>query len=125
MSYKAGDSLSYVQSTAIPEKWKQALLEAIRLISSECPSGLQKVLLFGSLARSDINYKSDVDLCLVFDDSVNLREYDMLVFKGELGGVSLIPSVDTVFCYASQLNNSHENLFKNIRKDAIQLYPHI
>lgn len=123
MPYDVECSLSFVSSTTIPEKWKTALLSAIKMISLECPTGLQKVLLFGSLARSDIDYKSDIDLCLVFEDDVNLREYNMLVFRSELGGVSLNPSIDTVFCHASQLKTSKENLFRNINRDAVQLYP--
>ncbi len=121
--YKLNASKYFIQNTSIPQKWKTALMSDVEFISAECPEGLQQIILFGSLARSSVTYKSDIDLCLVFEDSVDLRGKNYMIFRGLLMGNTLCPETDIVMCTESLLSNSNEKLFKNIRKEGILLFP--
>lgn len=68
----------------MPYRFKQTLLADMKFIQEPSLNGIKQVLLFGSLARSKITCHSDIDLCLVFEDTVDLESYEMRVFRGTL-----------------------------------------
>lgn len=111
-----------VHSSTVPQRFKTGLLADLHFIENEKhPGVLLQVLLFGSLARSDINYKSDIDLCLVFEDGTDMHSYEMRVFRGMLRGESLGLETDVVTCTQSQLESNSCLLYREINRDRITL----
>lgn len=110
-----------VRKSTMPERFKTALLDDLSFIEGQHPRGLLQVLLFGSLARSDITCRSDIDLCLVFVDGTDMSSYEMRVFKEGLRGQSLAVDTDVVTCTESQLNSNSCLLYREINKDKIIL----
>ncbi len=110
-----------VENTKIPERWKSVLLEAMQYIKDKAPADLQEVYLFGSLARGIIKYTSDIDLCLVFKDSMDLRNKELVTFKGMLRSLSFEIPIDVVCCSATTFYTSDQCLFRNIRHDGRKL----
>ena len=108
----------------MPERFKSSLLKDMRFIESERPDGLLKVFLFGSLARSKITHKSDIDLCLVFEDGIEMNSREMRIFKSYLRGASLDGGdvdTDVVTCTKSRLEAETCLLYKEINRDKIEL----
>lgn len=110
-----------VEKTTIPDKWKNVLIRAREYIKDEAPKGLHYVYLFGSLSRSELSYNSDIDLCLVFDDDIDLRDRNLVIFKGMLRSISSAVPIDVICCSQSTFDTSREPLFVNIRKDGREL----
>lgn len=111
------DSIVSIQQTTIPDRWKKALLLIDTYIRSNAPETFTGAYLFGSLSRSDIHYSSDVDICMTFRDGTNLRERQLVIFKGMVRSISEDVPVDVVCCEDSTLRLSEKPLFKEIRKD--------
>lgn len=103
------------------EAFKNALSENMKFIEDNCPTKPEQVFLFGSLARRRINKKSDIDMCIVFDDNTNLTSREMRTFKGELRGVSNYPETDVVVCTRSQLSAQRCLLYREINRDKVVL----
>lgn len=114
-------NFSLVENSTMPQRFKTSLLEDMKFIADEHPAGLVQVLLFGSLARSDINYKSDIDFCLVFRDDVEMNSREMRTFRGMLRGASLAVETDVVTCTESQLKSNSCLLYREINRDKIVL----
>jgi predicted nucleotidyltransferase len=84
---------------------------------------LAKVILFGSYARNEATENSDIDILLVFDYqgfkgakeiSVAMSFInDFLLQYNKL--ISIVPTTTTIF------ENSQRGLFRNIKKDGIEL----
>lgn len=110
-----------VEQSSMPDRFKAALLEDLHFIETENPEHLVKILLFGSLARSDITYKSDIDLCLVFEDGTDMNSREMRTFRGMLRGASLAVETDVVTCTESQLKSNSCLLYREINRDKIVL----
>lgn len=110
-----------VNTSTMPDRFKQTLIEAMNYVKSNEPAGLYQLLLFGSLARSSITCRSDVDLCLVFDDEIDIDTYEMRVFRGMLSGQEYQVDVDIVMLYESQLESNSCRLYQEINRDKIIL----
>lgn len=106
-----------IASTSIPEQWKSVLIEVAEYIKNNAPQTLTGAYVFGSLARSELRYDSDVDVCLTFVDKTDLRDRHLLEFKGMLRSISLDIPVDVVCCHDSTLQSSDQPLFQEIRRD--------
>lgn len=110
-----------VSHSTMPDRFTCALMECMQFIEAQTPQGLVQVLLFGSLARSNITVKSDIDLCLVFEDGNNLNSREMRTFRGLLRGASLAVDIDVVTCTVSQLKSNSCLLYQEINRDKIAL----
>lgn len=111
------DSIVSIQQTSIPERWKKTLILIDAYIRSNAPESFTGAYLFGSLSRSDIRYDSDIDICMTFADGTNLRERQLVIFKGMVRSISENVPVDVVCCEESTLLLSEKPLFTEIRKD--------
>lgn len=86
MTYQFG----VIENSSMPARFKESLVNILRFIQSNEPVGLKQVLLFGSLARSSITCRSDIDICLVFEDGTDIDSYNMRVFRGYLRGLETL-----------------------------------
>lgn len=114
-------SFDLIHRSSMPERFKQSLLADMNFIKDNEPSGLKFVLLFGSLSRSSITCRSDIDLCLVFEDTVDIDSYHMRVFRGMVSGIENPVDTDIVMLYESQLASNSCRLYQEINRDKIIL----
>ena len=110
-----------IKASSMPEQFKQALLEILEYIEQSAPKGLLQVILFGSLARSNIHYKSDIDICLLFEDTIDLQSREIRIFKSMTRGATLLKEVDVIACTLSQLTSNSCTLYQEINRDKIIL----
>lgn len=93
--------------------------------SSPIAPFIKETILFGSCARGDFHFSSDVDLIFVLDD--NFTKYselksDLFTLKGNISpSDSELSDVDAKFYSESNWNNSDSFFIKNIKKDGILL----
>lgn len=113
MTYQFG----VIENSSMPARFKESLVNILRFIQSNEPVGLKQVLLFGSLARSSITCRSDIDICLVFEDGTDIDSYNMRVFRGYLRGLENPVDTDVVFLYESQLASESHRLYREINRD--------
>ena len=109
-----------LEATTVPNRYRQALQQIITCAENHSDLGVQKVVLFGSLSRSTITCQSDIDICVVFFDEVDLHSCQVALFKAKLRICADI-DVDVVFCTETTFANSSERLFAEIRRDGISL----
>lgn len=112
---------SFIKNSLLPEQYKQALLKAMHYIEDECPVPLTTVLLFGGVARNEIKYNSDIDICMVFPDDTNLRDDKFRIFRWSINdGVSPV-YIDTTVLLKSRLESNSKLLHREINRDKIVL----
>lgn len=112
-----------IQKTAIPERFKHALqLATDNILKTELP-GLIDVYLFGSLARSSITSRSDIDICVVFSDDTDYHADRYIIEKANISSSAeqLEIDIDVIFCSVTTFNTSSKPIFKSIRRDGIHL----
>lgn len=95
---------------------REAITNSLNFIKSEHPDSLRKVILFGSCARGEETKDSDIDLCLVFDDSAEITSRQMLLYKGNLRCVDSHDR-DIVFCNQKHLVNQEQLIYRMINHD--------
>lgn len=87
---------------------------------------IEKVLLFGSCARGEETWSSDVDLCIILNKSVKtLPKYSVLMhmMKGILSDADLSSvEVDTKIFIGNDWETSDMLFCKNVKKDGKLLW---
>lgn len=110
-----------LDKSAMPVRFKTALVAVCNYILVHPIVGLRKVVLFGSLARSAITVRSDIDICLVFEDTTDLRSVEICVFKSEIEIAAGSMDIDVVVCSVSTFTSSMLPVYQNMRRDGIVL----
>lgn len=83
--------------------------------------GIQKVILFGSVARGDDHTTSDIDICLITSDDIS--NSDRCNAKYTIFDDEEYPYVDCVTVKESKFNNATEwKLYDYIKKDGTLIY---
>ncbi len=106
-----------LERTDIPRRWKDVLIEAREYIKENAPLGFKAAYVFGSLSRSELHSRSDIDICLVFENGIDLRERQLVIFKGMLRSISFEVPVDVVCCHEETFLSSQQALYREIRRD--------
>lgn len=109
-----------IENTKMPQRFKNSLNRALQYIEQITLTGIKQVILFGSLARSEITCRSDIDLCIVFDDYSDIHSKDCALFKSKLRDIADI-DIDVVCCLESTFALSNERLFQHIRDEGVLL----
>ena len=71
------------------------VIKEVKRLQKNYPS-IEKVVLFGSRARGDHRYNSDIDLCVFAPDT--FRD-DFLTFSGDIEEIHTYYSFDVLFWY--------------------------
>ena len=86
---------------------------------------IRNIVLFGSCARGDFHWSSDVDLLFIMDDSFNDHtelKSDLFTLRGNISPIdSECPEVDAKFYSESNWKNQNSFFMQNARKDGIVL----
>ena len=85
---------------------------------------VDKVILFGSVARDDIHEHSDVDICIVSDDELTPRQKRVEIesYFHDMAKTDFTP--EFLYCNNYQVRNGKE-IFESIRKDGRVLYQRV
>lgn len=86
---------------------------------------VQNLYLYGSCARNEQDYDSDVDLLLELSDDIDLDKYrsDLLILRSKIISTSDdIPEADLRIEIGSTWKNSNLFFYKNIKKDCISIW---
>lgn len=100
-------------------------------------NNIDRIILFGSVARGDANQASDIDVCVVFNDSLPRRHVLMLGsvlqdFLEERGfkahGVHIVDGLDFTFVAKELFDTPPQEgrvreEIDQIKKDGLVLYP--
>ena len=86
---------------------------------------VKHIVLFGSCARGDFHWSSDVDLLFIMDDTFNDHtelKSDLFTLRGNISPIdSECPEVDAKFYSESNWKNQNSFFLQNARKDGIVL----
>lgn len=86
---------------------------------------VQNLYLYGSCARNEQDYDSDVDLLLELSPKIDKKLYfeDMLILKSKVVPVDdLLPEVDLKIEIGDSWKNNSMLYYQNIRKEGIQIW---
>ena len=108
----------------INEKQKKAIIHAINEAKKTTLwNVVDSVFLFGSCARGNSRYNSDVDLLFLIDNDISNYHNQIISFLGRItanrDGMS---EIDAVVDEKHKFYSSNRTFEKNIKKDMILLY---
>ncbi len=109
------------------ERHKNAMTYALKKIQ-QSPIALyvKNVILYGSCARGEASWGSDVDLCVLLNEDVrNLPNYAQIIhlLKGTISeDDARSAETDIKFVIGDEWQNSGMLYFKNLRKDGIPVW---
>lgn len=105
----------------------QALLYALEQIKkSELSQFIEKIYLYGSCARGEEEWDSDIDLLVQLREEA--RKYpetkkQILLLKGEVSTDEIAdPEANVRFVFGSEWENSSMLYYANVRRDGINLW---
>lgn len=96
-----------------------------RLAGSALSPYINKVYLYGSCAREEQTYKSDVDLLVEFSEDIDPVKHGPAIIrlKGTISPSSLeFPEVDMHVVIGDGWRNSKELYYQNVRKEGIEIW---
>lgn len=97
-----------------------------RIKNSKVMEYVKELYLYGSLARGDVRWGSDIDLLLVLDNKgKEIRELkkEIIYLKGNLTEDDLdAPEVDLKVVFGDEWKKSSQLYYKNVRKEGIKLW---
>lgn len=119
--------LILTQKRSLTERHEKAIRHALEAIKqSELSSYVEDVILYGSCARYEQRWSSDVDLCLVLKPSIKEVEgYRRLIhiLKGTISEEEPASvEVDLKVLIGNKWENDHSLYCRNVRKDGISLW---
>lgn len=113
--------------TPLSLRHKKAIKRAYQVIrESAIAPYVEKLYVYGSCARQEATWESDVDLFLVISsnigDSIQTRD-ELLRLKSQVTSCILDePEVDLKFVIGNDWENNNQLYYQNIRKEGIQLW---
>lgn len=112
--------------SAYQERSKKSINHAMSIIeNSRIFPFVDKALLYGSCARHDQRYDSDVDLFLVLDPNIDLDVYrdDLIKLKGDVSPLDYdMPEVDLHTTVGSNWETSNMLYYQNVKRDGITIW---
>lgn len=106
----------------LPEKGRGSVEYAFRQIEqSPLLEHINRIILYGSMARGDSTYKSDVDMFIEFDGKLNTDDRqtraDIRLLRCEVIPNYPFPEVDLHTAVGTDWTESPKTYYKNILKD--------
>lgn len=98
-------------------------LEKIR--ESDISIYVKKIYLYGSCARKEQKFNSDVDLFMELSDNFDIEKYrnTIIILKGSVSPLdSALPEVDLKVVIGNSWMNNDMLYYQNIRKEGINLW---
>lgn len=111
----------------ISERHRKAIIYAVnKIINSELSSYIDKIILYGSCARGEAKYGSDVDLCVILKEGSNqelkissgIHRVKGTVSSDKVGDAE----ADVKFFIGRDWEKNNSLFCRNIRKDGKVIY---
>lgn len=113
-------------SSQIRERSQKSIDFALDKIKrSEIAPYVRKLYLYGSCARGEQEYNSDVDLLLELDSSFDEKRYreKIIILKGSVTPPDLnMPEVDLKIVIGDTWKNSPMLYYQNVKKEGINIW---
>lgn len=109
-------------SCQISERHRKAVERCLSLILEENQKKklqIERIILFGSCARGESRYESDIDLLLLVKEVPEGKEIRKLKMK--LGDI-IAPEVDVKISTSNSFENSSDFFMSRIKKDGVTLW---
>lgn len=108
------------------ERSMQSISYAVKQIKkSTLAPYIQKLYVYGSCARGEQGYDSDVDLFMELSDDINLAQYknDVLMLKTEVSPLDYtLPEVDLKVVVGKTWMKNNMLYYKNVKKEGIDIW---
>ena len=121
-----GEFMQQKYKTSYPKHERAIAYALSQILRSEIRVYIDKIILFGSIARAEETFDSDVDLFLVLSDSVrDVPKYQKICrqLKVDVNGDELEDAeVDLKICIGDNWKYSTLTIYQCIRKDGISLW---
>lgn len=109
------------------KRHEEALLEALRGIKKSFISDYVKAIyLYGSYARGDFSWDSDIDLFMTLkEDAIRSREVkkEIIWLKGNLTGEELdAPEIDLKVVFGDEWEKSTDIYYKTILEEGVNVW---
>lgn len=117
-----------IKKRTLSERHRNALEHAVLSIKkSQLSNFVNDVILFGSCARGEQTYESDIDLLLILQEEfLTVKEKLRIPFrliKCEVNGEELDdPDIDLKILIGDEWKTSQMTFYKNIRRDGISIW---
>lgn len=113
-------------SSQIRERSQKSIDFALdKIKQSEIAPFVRKLYLYGSCARGEQEYNSDVDLLLELDSSFDEKRYreKIIILKGSVTPPDLnMPEVDLKIVIGDTWKNSPMLYYQNVKKEGINIW---
>lgn len=86
---------------------------------------VKHVYLYGSCARNEQNYNSDVDILVELTDDINVEKYrsDVISLKGKVSPTDLeLPIVDMHVVIGSKWRNNNLLYYQNVKREGVDVW---
>ncbi|MCC2255561.1 nucleotidyltransferase domain-containing protein [Ruminococcus sp. CLA-AA-H200] len=101
----------------------EAIQYALKTIGkSEIAPFVKAVYLYGSCARQEQSYGSDVDLLLELVPNYEINTKHVVSLKSELNKNNKLPDIEVKIVIGSDWHNDQGLFYKNIQKEGIKLW---
>ena len=108
------------------ERSKKSISYAVRQIKeSVLAPYIKKLYIYGSCARGEQRYDSDVDLFMELSDEIDLTKYknDVLFLKTKVSPLDYsLPEVDLKVVVGKAWMKNNMLYYKNVRKEGINIW---
>ena len=111
----------------IKHHYSQALLLAReKILASGLADLVEELYVYGSVARGNMTWDSDIDLLLVlnpvFRDSRTIKK-EIIFLKGSISGDTLDdPEIDLKVVFGQHWKNSSQTYYRNILREGRQIW---
>lgn len=113
-------------SPILRKRTNVSLLYALSILQkSDISHFINHVYLYGSCARLEQNYNSDVDILVELADDTNIDKYrsDIISLKGKVSPLDLaLPIVDMHVVVGSKWMSSNLLYYQNVKRDGVDVW---
>lgn len=112
----------YRDLSELPIRYKDSIVESVKIILSYSLEDLEAIILFGSCARLNLCVGSDIDIAIITKNSITNRSIRGGL-RSDLEDLSTRISCDLVFMTSNVMKNKDSNRLRdNIKTDGIILW---
>ena len=103
------------------ERHNKSLKYALSVLQDDHRDVIEEVYLFGSCARGEENYQSDIDLLVIADPKITKQQI-MDIKSDVCSDDYLLPEVNIIVTDSFKDASSSDQFNKNVRRDGILLW---
>ena len=103
-------------------RFKPRLIESVTKLKDTLGDSIDKIYIFGSLARGKGNLNSDIDLLVSMKDKIPERKLRFLIYDDVCEEDENGLSIDLKFCVRDRLNTFSPVFNKEVQRDKVLIF---